>query len=538
MNPILVLKCKGSYDSFKFEDRQVQLDSGGAPVKVGRSQGALKPRGDNAIFECRVLSRSHAQVWCEEGVFFIKDTGSSNGTFVNQQRVHQEPVQIKTGDVLQFGVDVDNNPKHTYWCVVTQIICGEANYSFSEPDWDVGINQYTKANSQTAAVTPRRSVQPVGQAHQPVDEVDPAIEKANHQVFHSLMSVQQSVEGKFATIQRVVSEIDSMQRDQYNESLNNDVLLTRIENLERKLQGCNVVDQPELMLKYHQLVDEKSDLETTSKQTLKRMMNEKMDIQNRHEALKKSLNQSEEEAEQSRDKLSRAERQMQQLLEDEQKLRIDLSARANEASAEREKLERVQHELLQEKQRFNIPNAINMLLTEADHISEDDGERIIRAFKPEQDSTSDFVREEHVLQLENVIKSQALNLAAFFDALPGELGLLELDQIVAHVRESTGKMADLETERQCLVEEMNVFKSEKMVTEEHMTRQITDHRTEVVKLEELITAKEADITEMHSTLEHAQGASKQFSPHDPKTQIILCLLSLIVLLVAMLLRCE
>ena len=72
MNPILVLKCKGSYDSFKFEDRQVQLDSGGAPVKVGRSQGALKPRGDNSIFECRVLSRSHAQVWCEEGVFFIK----------------------------------------------------------------------------------------------------------------------------------------------------------------------------------------------------------------------------------------------------------------------------------------------------------------------------------------------------------------------------------------------------------------------------------------------------------------------------------
>ena len=54
-----------------------------------------------------------------------------------------------------------------------------------------------------------------------------------------------------------------------------------------------MADQPELMLKYHQLVDVKSDLETTSKQTLKRMMNEKMDIQNRHEALKKSLNQVE-----------------------------------------------------------------------------------------------------------------------------------------------------------------------------------------------------------------------------------------------------
>ena len=70
-----------------------------------------------------------------------------------------------------------------------------------------------QANSQTVAATPRRSVQP---AQNDENHVDPgslkffwikkhtiisAVEKANHQVFHSLMSVQQSVEGKFATIQ-------------------------------------------------------------------------------------------------------------------------------------------------------------------------------------------------------------------------------------------------------------------------------------------------------------------------------------------------
>ena len=30
---------------------------------------------------------------------------------------------VKSGDVLQFGVDVDNNPKQTYSCVVSQIRC-------------------------------------------------------------------------------------------------------------------------------------------------------------------------------------------------------------------------------------------------------------------------------------------------------------------------------------------------------------------------------------------------------------------------------
>ena len=80
-------------------------------------------------------------------------------------------------------------------------------------------------------------------------------------------------------------------------------------------QGCNVVDQPELILKYHQLVDEKSDLETTSKQTLKRMMNEKMDIQNKYEDLKRSLNKSEEESEIYREQLTRVEKMSQKLLE-------------------------------------------------------------------------------------------------------------------------------------------------------------------------------------------------------------------------------
>ena len=39
MGPTIVLKCKENYESYKFEDRTIQLDASGTPSKVGRSQG-------------------------------------------------------------------------------------------------------------------------------------------------------------------------------------------------------------------------------------------------------------------------------------------------------------------------------------------------------------------------------------------------------------------------------------------------------------------------------------------------------------------
>ena len=48
--------------------------------------------------------------------FFIQDTKSSNGTYVNNAQVGRgtddtESVEIRSGDVLQFGVDVTENSK-------------------------------------------------------------------------------------------------------------------------------------------------------------------------------------------------------------------------------------------------------------------------------------------------------------------------------------------------------------------------------------------------------------------------------------------
>jgi pSer/pThr/pTyr-binding forkhead associated (FHA) protein len=47
------------------------------------------------------ISRRHCQVDCHNGLFGLRDLGSSNGTFVNGERI--EETQLKPGDHIQIG---------------------------------------------------------------------------------------------------------------------------------------------------------------------------------------------------------------------------------------------------------------------------------------------------------------------------------------------------------------------------------------------------------------------------------------------------
>ena len=48
------------------------------------------------------ISRNHAEIKREGSVVSVKDLGSTNGTYVNGNRIDSEVV-LKTGDTLQFG---------------------------------------------------------------------------------------------------------------------------------------------------------------------------------------------------------------------------------------------------------------------------------------------------------------------------------------------------------------------------------------------------------------------------------------------------
>ncbi|KAG8549454.1 hypothetical protein GDO81_021201 [Engystomops pustulosus] len=113
-------------NSHPFQERHVYLDE---PVKIGRSVARCRPAQNNATFDCKVLSRNHALVWFDHktGKFYLQDTKSSNGTFINSQRLSRgseesPPCEILSGDIIQFGVDVtENTRKVTHGCIVSTV---------------------------------------------------------------------------------------------------------------------------------------------------------------------------------------------------------------------------------------------------------------------------------------------------------------------------------------------------------------------------------------------------------------------------------
>ncbi len=74
--------------------RRFPLDD--KPAIIGRQP-------DAAIYlESLAVSRLHARIVCEDGVYFVEDTGSSNGTYVNGHRIAGR-VPLSERDTLQIG---------------------------------------------------------------------------------------------------------------------------------------------------------------------------------------------------------------------------------------------------------------------------------------------------------------------------------------------------------------------------------------------------------------------------------------------------
>lgn len=51
-------------NSHQFNERYFSLEN---PIKIGRAVAKCKATNENAIFDCKVLSRNHALIWFEHG---------------------------------------------------------------------------------------------------------------------------------------------------------------------------------------------------------------------------------------------------------------------------------------------------------------------------------------------------------------------------------------------------------------------------------------------------------------------------------------
>ncbi|CAO3659278.1 unnamed protein product [Umbelopsis vinacea] len=111
-----------------FQSKTLELFEG-IHVRIGRQTLAKStPSPNNGYFDSKVLSRTHAEVWCERNKVYIKDVKSSNGTFINGVRLSPEgeessSVELNNGDHVEFGIDIMNEDGsvlyHKVACKVT-----------------------------------------------------------------------------------------------------------------------------------------------------------------------------------------------------------------------------------------------------------------------------------------------------------------------------------------------------------------------------------------------------------------------------------
>lgn len=107
----------------------------GQILKIGRQvirDGQPVMRGNKILvdediwFISKVVSRIHAELWIKDNQLYIRDIGSSSGTFLNKMRLspsgkESRPYPIKQGDVLQFGIDFKGKPDDIYKSVSVKI---------------------------------------------------------------------------------------------------------------------------------------------------------------------------------------------------------------------------------------------------------------------------------------------------------------------------------------------------------------------------------------------------------------------------------
>ncbi|KAI0090655.1 hypothetical protein BDY19DRAFT_936529 [Irpex rosettiformis] len=141
--------------SLKFEPITRDVREGEQPLRIGRftdrsglGLAAANALGSNKLaFKSKVVSRAHAEIWVEAGgKFYIRDTKSSSGTFLNHVRLSaantESPAsELKDGDLLQLGVDYQGGTEDIYKCVKIKVEVGREWQSHSNPFNTNALNQ-------------------------------------------------------------------------------------------------------------------------------------------------------------------------------------------------------------------------------------------------------------------------------------------------------------------------------------------------------------------------------------------------------------
>ncbi|KAL4079865.1 hypothetical protein V8B97DRAFT_2002289 [Scleroderma yunnanense] len=144
--------------TLRFEPITRDLKDDDPPLRIGRftdragaglaAQNLLN--SNKLAFKSKVVSRAHAEIWIENGRFYIRDTKSSSGTFLNHLRLasaghESKPFQLRDGDILQLGVDYQGGSEDIYKSVKIRVEVGR--------EWQAAANAFN-----TNAITQLKSL--------------------------------------------------------------------------------------------------------------------------------------------------------------------------------------------------------------------------------------------------------------------------------------------------------------------------------------------------------------------------------------------
>ncbi|KAI1892366.1 hypothetical protein AGOR_G00132620 [Albula goreensis] len=254
-------------NSHPFQERHVYLDE---PVKIGRSVARCRSAQNNAIFDCKVLSRNHALLWFDRitGKFYLQDTGSSNGTFINSQRLSQAgedspPSQVLSGDIIQFGVDVTESSRSvTHGCVVSSV-------RLFLPD---GVEACKRSD-----VTPASSPPSVKKVLSDAPSVYSQELFQLSQYLQEALQREQMLEQKLVTLKRMLASTQVASENSWQALVDEDQLLSRLEVMGNMLQVYSTNQSEENLRELVALQDQHS-YETKAKDTLRRVLGEKVEV--------------------------------------------------------------------------------------------------------------------------------------------------------------------------------------------------------------------------------------------------------------------
>ncbi|XP_078065704.1 sarcolemma associated protein a isoform X6 [Mustelus asterias] len=301
---LAIFTCRPN--SHPFQERHVYLDE---PVKIGRSVARCRPAQNNATFDCKVLSRNHALIWFDHktGKFYLQDTKSSNGTFINSQRLSRgseesPPCELLSGDIIQFGVDVTENTrkgKVTHGCIVSTVKLFMPDGMEGRRRSDVIQTPLPLPIEKVAANSPSMYSQELFQLSQYLQE-------ALHR--------EQMLEQKLATLQRLLANTQEASDSSWQALIDEDRLLSRLEVMGNQLQTYSKNQTEDGIRKeLVALQEDKHSYETTAKESLRRVLQEKIEVVRKLSEVERSLSNTEDECTHLKEMNDRTQEELREL---------------------------------------------------------------------------------------------------------------------------------------------------------------------------------------------------------------------------------